>query len=94
MTADPKAAGKRPTTMIGSGGSSPPCKRFLGTRWCAIHLLQFFPFFLPTLHPGFLILTCMLQGDEPGCVAGIPGLLRSWRYQGRRPLGFDGRCGP
>jgi hypothetical protein len=30
-TPDLKAAAKRPTTMMGSGGSSPPCKRFSGT---------------------------------------------------------------
>jgi hypothetical protein len=30
-TPDSKATTKRPTTMMGSGGSSPPCKRFSGT---------------------------------------------------------------
>jgi hypothetical protein len=58
MKPDPKAVGKRLSAMTWSGGSSPPPTLEVLSR-CSVVCHAFitdFSFFLPTLHPGFLIL--------------------------------------
>jgi hypothetical protein len=59
MKPDPKAVGKRLSAMTWSGGSSPPppTLQVLFTVLGGMPRIYYrFSFFLPTLHPGFLIL--------------------------------------
>jgi hypothetical protein len=91
-TSDPKVAAKRPAAMMGSGGSSPPCKHFRDDWRYAIYFLEDF-LFLSIFCAGLLTLASTLEDIEPKCHTVIPGVRSLWYYQGGGPLGFSGRSG-
>jgi hypothetical protein len=94
---DLKAAGKRPTAIMGLGGSSPPPPaRAFAAPGGMLHI--FFvdsSFCLIILCVGLLTLASALQGNKPEYDAIIPEIQSPWLYRGWcPPPGFGNRCGP